>query len=71
MKTFLTCHNKKKRLPVDILDIVNKNTTKYESISAASFALNTNEKNIRYADKHNKLLLKKYLVKVYRVIKKY
>ena len=30
---------------------------KYDSITAAAESLNTNETNIRYASKHNKLLI--------------
>ena len=66
MHVFLKRHNAKKRLPVEITDTGTNITTRYESILATAAALNTNEKNVRYAAKLNKLLLNKYLVKIIR-----
>jgi hypothetical protein len=56
----------KKKLPVEIIDTLTNITSNYESIVATAAALKTNEKNIRYADKNNKLLLKRYIVKIIR-----
>lgn len=66
MRPFLKLHNAKKRLPVELLNIETNKTTKYESITATAESLQTNEKNVRYAAKHNKLLLKKYKVTIIR-----
>ena len=66
MHVFLKTHNARKRLPVEITDTATNITTRYESILATAAALNTNEKNVRYAAKLNKLLLNKYLVKIIR-----
>lgn len=66
MRPFLKVHNAKKRLPVELLNIDTGITTNYDSISAAAEILETNEKNIRYTAKHNKLLLKKYKVTIIR-----
>jgi len=66
MRPFLKLHNAKKRLPVELLNVETNITTSYESISSAAEILETNEKNIRYAAKHNKLLLKKYKVIIIR-----
>jgi len=68
MRPFLNLHNAAKRLPVELLDIETNLITKYDSITATAEALNTNEKNVRYAAKHNKLLLKKYQVTILRGI---
>jgi len=68
MRPFLKLHNAAKRLPVELLDIETNLITKYDSITAAAEALNTNEKNVRHAAKHNKLLLKKYQVTILRGI---
>lgn len=59
MRAILKTNNAKKRLPVEITDPITNIITKFESITAAAKALSTNEKNIRYAAKFNKLLLKK------------
>ena len=66
LRPFLKVHNAKKRLPVELFDIETNIITKYDSITATAEALNTNEKNIRFAAKHNKLLLKKYKVTIIR-----
>ena len=66
MQAFLKKHNAKKRLPVQITDINTNITKNFDSIVATAAALNTNEKNVRYAAKLNKLLLNKYLVKIIR-----
>jgi hypothetical protein len=72
MRPFLKLHNATKRLPVELLDIETNLITKYDSITATAEALNTNEKNVRYAAKHNKLLLKKNIkllfYEVFRII---
>ena len=68
MRPFLKTHNAKKRLPVELLNIETNIITKYESITATAEALNTNEKNVRFAAKHNKLLLKKYKVTIIRKV---
>lgn len=51
MQIFLKNLNAKKRLPVEITDTITNQITKYESIIATGKALNTNEKNVRYAAK--------------------
>lgn len=66
MRVFLKKHNAKKRLPVEIIDTQTNTTTRYDSIVATALALNTNEKNVRYAAKVNKLLLNRYVVKIIR-----
>ena len=66
MRVFLNKHNAKKRLPVEITDTHTNITTRYDSIIATAAALNTNEKNVRYAEKVNKLLLNRYIVKIIR-----
>ena len=66
MQAFLKKHNAKKRLPVQITDINTNMTQNFDSIVATAAALNTNEKNVRFAEKHNKLLLKKYVIKIKR-----
>jgi hypothetical protein len=66
MRPFLAKLNATKRLPVELENIETKEMSFYESISATAVALNTNEKNVRYAAKNNKLLLKKYKVKIIR-----
>jgi hypothetical protein len=66
IRPFLKIHNAKKRLPVQLLNIETNIISKYDSITATAEALKTNEKNVRYAAKHNKLLLKKYKVTIIR-----
>ena len=66
MQAFLKKHNAKKRLPVQITDINTNITKNFDSIVATAAALNTNEKNVRFAAKHSKLLLKRYVVKIER-----
>jgi hypothetical protein len=66
MRKHLKVHNAKKSIPVEITDSITNEITKYDSITAAAKALNTNEKNVRYAAKFNKLLLKKYIVTIIR-----
>lgn len=66
MQAFLKKHNAKKRLPVQITDIQTNITKNFDSIVATAAALNTNEKNVRFAAKHSKLLLKRYVVKIER-----
>ena len=66
MQVFLKKNNAKKRLAVQITDIETTITQDFESIVATASALNTNEKNVRFAEKYNKLLLKRYNVKIYR-----
>lgn len=56
--------NKKKRYPVEIFDTQTETKLRYDSIVLAGKALNTNEKNIRYAFQHKKLLLKRYIVNI-------
>ena len=66
MHKFLITHNAKKRLPVELTDTTTNITTRYISITAAAAAVNTNEKNVRFADKHNKLLIKRHTVRIIR-----
>lgn len=66
IQAFLQKHNAKKKLPVQITDINTNSTQEFESIVATAAALKTNEKNVRFAAKHNKLLLKRYIVKIKR-----
>lgn len=66
MQAFLQKHNAKKKLPVQITDIHKNSTQIYDSIVATAAALNTNEKNVRFAAKHNKLLLKRYIIQIKR-----
>lgn len=66
MRKHLKVHNAKKSIPVEITDSITNEKTNYDSITAAAKALNTNEKNVRYAAKFNKLLLKKYIVTIIR-----
>jgi hypothetical protein len=66
IRKHLIKYNATKKLPVVITDTQTNIITNYESIVATAAALNTNEKNIRYAEKTNKLLLNRYLVKIIR-----
>jgi len=66
IRKHLKKHNAKKKYPVEITDTYSNITTNYESIVTTAAALNTNEKNVRYAEKTNKLLLKRYIVKITR-----
>ncbi len=66
MQEFLKRHNAQKRLPVEITDTHTNISTRYDSITATAAAINTNEKNVRFAEKFNKLLLKRYTVKIIR-----
>ena len=66
LQLFLKTHNEKKRLSVELTDINTNEISKYESILATAAALKTNEKNVRYAEKVNKLLLNRYIVKIIR-----
>lgn len=68
IRPFLKLLNASKRLPVKILDVETNIETTYESITSSALALNTNEKNVRYAAKNNKLLLKKYKVTIQRKV---
>jgi effector-binding domain-containing protein len=66
IKEHLSKYSINKKIPVEILDTHTKLISKYESIVVTALALNTNEKNVRYAEKTNKLLLKRYKVKLLR-----
>jgi hypothetical protein len=66
IRKHLNKHNARKKFPVEITDTFSNITTSYESIVETAVALNTNEKNVRYAEKANKLLLKRYKVKIIR-----
>jgi len=59
----------KQRIPVEITDTHTKITSRYESIVETAAALNTNEKYVKYAEKANKLLLKRYIEKYYEILR--